>query len=119
MTVLAEARRLPIIRWRMAEDRNWLCVMAALTAIELGWWFIAWLKGIAPSPFLGTYILLAMAGLAVALAIRMVLGKPPTDVAWPAVTLGTVLVAIGASVFLPLKYAIPHELPFWLDRPLA
>src|SRR5438034_687507 len=119
MTALAEARRLPIIRWRFAEDRNWLSVMAALTAIELGWWFIAWLKGIAPSPFLVTYTLLAIAGLAAAIAVRLALGKRPADVAWPAIVLGALLVAIGASVFLPLKYAIPSELPFWLDRPLT
>jgi hypothetical protein len=29
------------------------------------------------------------------------------------------LLGLGASLFLPLKYAIPSEIPFWLDLPLA
>jgi hypothetical protein len=33
--------------------------------------------------------------------------------------LATLLVALGASLFLPLKYAIPAQVPFWLDTPLA
>ena len=33
--------------------------------------------------------------------------------------LGTILIVIGASLFLPLKYAIPGQVPFWLDEPLA
>ena len=33
--------------------------------------------------------------------------------------LGTVLIALGASLFLPLKYAIPGQVPFFLDAPLA
>jgi hypothetical protein len=31
----------------------------------------------------------------------------------------TLLVALGAALFLPLKYAIPGEIAFWADRPLA
>jgi len=31
----------------------------------------------------------------------------------------TALVGIGASLFLPLKYAVPELIPFWLDPPLA
>jgi hypothetical protein len=35
------------------------------------------------------------------------------------VILGTLLIALGASLFLPLKYAIPGQVPFWLDVPLS
>jgi len=93
--------------------------MAAIAAIELAWWFIAWLKGIAPSPFLVTYFLLATVGLLAANAVRLLVGRRPSAVSRPAIALGTFLVAIGASAFLPLKYAIPSEIPFWLDQPLA
>ena len=92
--------------------------MAALATVELIWWALAWRAGSAPAPLLGTYLLLSFGGLAVALAIRLVLRLRP-GTSWPAVVAGTVLVAIGASTFLPLKYAIPSEIPFWLDRPLA
>ena len=104
---------------RVAEDRSWLSVMAALAAIELGWWFITWRKGIAPSPFIATYTLLAIGGLLTAVALRLVFGSRPAGASWMVIMLGTVLVAVGASTFLPLKYAIPSEIPFWLDRPLA
>jgi hypothetical protein len=33
--------------------------------------------------------------------------------------LGTTLTGVAASAFLPLKYAIPKLMPFWLDAPLA
>jgi hypothetical protein len=29
------------------------------------------------------------------------------------------MIGVGASLFLPLKYAIPQLVPFWLDAPLA
>jgi len=32
---------------------------------------------------------------------------------------GAACVAIGGSLFLPLKFAIPRQVPFWLDGPLA
>jgi hypothetical protein len=92
--------------------------MAVLTAVELAWWFAVWSLGIAPAPFIGTYVLLASAGLAVAFGLRLALCRGPGETRWPALAAGTLLVAVGASVFLPLKYAIPSEIPFWLDQPL-
>jgi hypothetical protein len=51
--------------------------------------------------------------------LRLAVRKGPTAAPWPSVLLGTLLSGIAASAFLPLKYAIPHEVPFWLDRPIA
>jgi hypothetical protein len=108
-----------IQRERIGEDRNWLAVMAGLTIIELSWWAAVWRMGAAPAPFVGTYLVLTFGGLALAIAARLALRLAPSGAAWPSIVTGTTLVAIGASVFLPLKYAIPSEIPFWLDRPLA
>ena len=66
-----------------------------------------------------TYIALAGIGLGAAVAVRLALRLPASDAPWPAVLVGTLLTAIGASAFLPLKYAIPREMPFWLDQPIA
>jgi hypothetical protein len=38
---------------------------------------------------------------------------------WPVLLIGTILVGVAASLFLPLKYAIPGQVRFWLDVPLA
>ena len=47
-------------------------------------------------------------------------GRRPIKYSWLYfVMLGTILTGIGASAFLPLKYAIPKLMPFWLDGPLA
>jgi len=103
---------------RFGQDRDWIAVMAILTALELAWWAIAWLQGIAPAPWIAAYLLFASVGLVAAAIVRaMRHGRPGAP--WPAIVAGTLLLAIGASVFLPLKYAIPSEIPFWLDRPLA
>jgi len=93
--------------------------MAALTVVEMSWWLAAWRVGAAPPPLLGTYLLLASGALTIALSLRLALGFGWPNASPSAIILGTVLVAIGASAFLPLKYAIPSELPFWLDKPLA
>ncbi|HEX6660851.1 MAG TPA: phosphatase PAP2 family protein [Sphingomicrobium sp.] len=93
--------------------------MAAVTAVELIWWLAAWWRGVAPAPHVAIYLGLALTGLAVAIGLRLVLRLPPTGGRWPAVLAGTVLVGVGASAFLPLKYAIPREVPFWLDQPIA
>lgn len=113
------ARARIVLHAGIGEDRDWLVVMASLAVIELTWWLIEWLVGAAPVPLIGTYLYLAFGGLALAVAVRLVMRMAPLDTAWPAVAAGTVLVAIGASVFLPLKFAIPSEVPFWLDGPLA
>jgi len=112
----APAQTIPGVR--LGADSHWLAVMGVLTAIEFGWWVIAWRAGIAPVPFVGTYLILTFAGLALTLAARLGLrmGRPVPS--WPSIIAGTLLVAVGASLFLPLKYAIPAEIPFWLDRPL-
>ena len=110
---------MPDLTAPMEDDRNWLLVMAALTAIELIWWMIEWGVGAAPAPLIATYGVLATGGLALGAALRFASGMRPSDADWPGVALGTALVAVGASVFLPLKYAIPSEVPFWLDHRLA
>lgn len=93
--------------------------MAGLVVIELAWWATERRIGAAPAPLLATYLFLAFGGLAVAVALRLALRLTHSDAPWPAVVAGAFLVAIGASAFLPLKYAIPSEVPFWLDHPLA
>jgi len=126
MNELAQARHQPLaepqpsVRWlKFGEDRAWLTVMAAVTAVEFAWWMVAWSVGIAPFPYLLTYVALAFAGLACALALRWA-SQPRTAVSnWPSIVVATILVGIGASLFLPLKYAIPKLVPFWLDEPLA
>jgi len=104
---------------RRGEDRQWLVTMAAVTVAELIWWMTAWSLGIAPFPHLIIYLGLAFTGLGAAIGLRLALGMAPTGAPWPAVLLGTMLVGVGASAFLPLKYAIPAEIPFWLDQPIA
>jgi hypothetical protein len=101
------------------EDRHWLAAMAGITAVELTWWAVAWKHGIAPMPYVATYLGFAFVGLGLAIVLRLALGRGPSDAPWPTVLMGTVLTAIGASAFLPLKFAIPNEVPFWLDQPLA
>lgn len=93
--------------------------MAAVTSIEFVWWALCWRAGIAPAPQLATYVALAAAGLLGALALRAAFRPGAERVSWSVLLLGTMLVALGASFFLPLKYAIPGQVPFWLDAPLA
>lgn len=93
--------------------------MSGVTALELSWWVAAWRLGIAPLPLLGPYLMLAFAGAGLAVAVRLGLGLKPLGTAVMPVLLGTLLVAVGASAFLPIKYAIPKLVPFWLDGPLA
>lgn len=103
----------------MRNDAPWLVAMAAFAALELLWWTVAWSHGIAPSPRLLTYVLFAGAGLAVAMLLRLAAGVSPAGTSRSSGLAATFLVAAGASLFLPLKYAIPREVAFWLDRPLA
>ncbi|MEO5772801.1 MAG: phosphatase PAP2 family protein [Sphingomicrobium sp.] len=100
-------------------EGRWLAVMALTALAELVWWVVSWSRGIAPAPFLGTYLVFAGVGLGGACAMRLVAGKPAMHARWPIVLLGTLLVVIGASLFLPLKFAIPRQLPFWFDGSLA
>lgn len=115
----AGVRDAPSLGWALAEDRPWLVWMAAITLIEFLWWAVAWILGIAPLPHVGTYLCLAFGGLLSAALVRRGIGLRPSAAPWQAVLIGTLLVGLGASAFLPLKYAIPREVPFWLDRPIA
>ena len=101
------------------DDRPWLTVMAAVAAIELAWWTVTWSLGFAPAPFVFTYLALAWVGLACAYALRRLLQPRAASPNWPSIIAATTLVGVGASLFLPLKYAIPRLVPFWLDPPLA
>jgi hypothetical protein len=103
----------------LGPDRQWLAVMLATTAAEFVWWACAWMSGIAPAPLLFTYLALVFAVLTTAMILRIFLRPRGASVPWAAVTLGAILVAVGSSFFLPLKFAIPREIPFWLDAPLA
>ncbi len=94
-------------------------MLSVLTAAELLWWAIAWWAGAAPLPYLPVYWALALCGLAAALGLRLVLRLRGPRPSWPALLAGTALLGFGASLFLPLKYAIPSAIPFWLDLPLA
>jgi hypothetical protein len=107
------------VKPRFGEDRRWLSVMAVLTLAEFAWWAIGWTAGFAPAPFLVTYLVLAFAGLAAALALRVALRPAAERSTWSSAIAGACLVGIAASFFLPLKYAIPREIGFWLDLPLA
>lgn len=94
-------------------------VMATMTLLEFVWWAVVWRAGLAPFPLVITYLTLAFAGLAAALVLRMVTRRRFKR-SFPASTVtGTILAGIGGSFFLPLKFAIPREIPFWLDAPLA
>ena len=92
---------LQIARPTVDDDRRWLAVMAAVTILELGWWATAWSHGLAPSPFVAGYVILASAGLASAISLRLALRLTPACSNWPGAILGTILTAIGASAFLP------------------
>jgi hypothetical protein len=111
--------RASVARARFGEDATWLGVMVAVTALEVLWWLVTWGMGIAPAPYLLTYLALAFAGLTAGLALRLVLQPTAPGPNWSSVIPGTIAVGVGASLFLPLKYAIPKLMPFWLDRPLA
>ena len=103
----------------MREDGAWLSVMMAITAFEFVCWAGAWRLGFAPSPYIFTYLALAFAGLVCVLSLRGVTGTLAATPNWWSMVPATILIGIGASLFLPLKYAIPQIVPFWLDRPLV
>jgi hypothetical protein len=114
-------------RWRRAwlatgdihDELPWLSVMALVTAIEAGYWALCARIGIAPMPRIATYVVLAGAGMTAALLLRLLFASGKERASWSVVLVGTLLVGLGASFFLPLKYAIPAQVPFWLDAPLA
>lgn len=101
------------------DDAPWLAVMLATTAAEACWWAANWQFGTAPAPYVFTYISLALVGLGAALALRLAMQSRTPDPNWRSVIPATLMIGAGASLFLPLKYAIPQLIPFWLDAPLA
>jgi hypothetical protein len=103
----------------LGKDGEWLSVLAVMTTLELGWWAITWSIGATPAPWVIPYILIAAAGVAAAGLLRFLAGRGAPPANWLAIMLGAALTGIGASAFLPLKYAIPKLMPFWLDGPLA
>lgn len=120
MTERARDRRaVPFGDFNLRGEERWLAVFAALALVELGWWAICWREGTAPAPRLGTYTPLCLGALVVALILRVVFRPGAERASWSVILLGTMLVAVGASLLLPLKYAIPAQMPFWLDAPLA
>ena len=100
------------------EDRRWLTVMAATTLAEFIWWAAARVAGIAPYP---STIYLCGARRSsdwqrlsqLRTATRRHARRSSLRSAIP----GAACVAIGGSFFLPLKFAIPRQVPFWLDAP--
>ena len=93
--------------------------MAAIIIAELGWWIACYRAGLAPLPLLSTYLAFAFAALGAAYVLRTGLNPARPRAPWPPLILGAALTGIGGSLFLPLKFAIPKQIPFWLDPPLA
>lgn len=107
------------IRASVGEDWTWLAVMAAVTTAEILWWAVEWAAGAAPVPFVGTYLAISLVGMACALGLRAVVVRRWDAPNWPVATSAAGMIGLGASLFLPIKYAIPRIVPFWLDNPLA
>jgi hypothetical protein len=103
----------------LAGDLGWLAVMAAATLAEFAWWGASWSAGLAPAPRLPVFLAMAYAGLAAAFALRTASRPRSPRSAWASPIVAATLVGAGASMFLPLKFAIPKQVPFWLDAPLA
>ena len=103
----------------LGADAPWVITFAAVTSVELAIWGADWWLGLAPAPYLLSYLCIAVAGLIVASSLRLIFRRGSVVVNWHSLVAGTLLVGIGASIFLPLKYAIPAIVPFWLDQPLA
>lgn len=108
-----------IKRFNWRGEGLWLSVLAVVTTLEFGWWGVCWQAGFAPAPRFGTYLALAIAALLAALLLRLAFRGRAGLAWWPVVLIATFLIALGASFFLPIKYAIPRQMPFWLDAPLA
>ena len=103
----------------LGEDGRWLAALAATVVAELGWWIVCFRAGLAPLPLLSTYLAFAFAALAAAYVLRTGLNRDRPRAPWPPLVLGAALTGIGGSLFLPLKFAIPKQVGFWLDPPLA
>ena len=100
-------------------DGDWLAGMALCTVAETGWWAIAWGKGIAPAPVVPVYVGAAAAALVIASGGQRLLNPAARRPALIVLVTALALVGLGASLFLPLKYSIPEQVTYWLERPLA
>lgn len=103
----------------LGGDGAWLNVLACVIIVEFAWWGLCCRAGIVPLPYVGRYVVLSLGALGAAIGLRRAVGARASRAAWASVVLATLLIAAGASLFLPLKYAIPRQVPFWLDVPLA
>ena len=92
--------------------------MGGSVIVELCWWAVCNAFAHAPAPLTIVYLVMAFAGLGSAILVRFALGHGWPE-RWKPALAGTILAGVGASLFLPLKYAIPTVIPFWLDPPLA
>lgn len=101
------------------QDRTWLIVLVIVTGAEFLWWATCWGLGIAPAPFTLTSVALAFVGLACVAAMGKLISPQAAAPNWLTIIPATVLIGIGASLFLPIKCAIPHLVPFWIDPVLA
>lgn len=118
------------------RDRNWLVPVAAVVAIQLGLWWILYIRGYAYPPMITAYGATALAAMVVVLCFRLAiewfnrrrhphplrtifadLRASPRQVL--AIILGIQLLAVSSSAFGALKAAMPKVAPFWLDAPLA
>jgi hypothetical protein len=93
--------------------------MVVLGALEFLWWAIVWALNIAPAPRPFSYLAGAGVTFLIALAVRLSFRRSVELPSKLGLVLGVLFVAGSASLFLPLKFAIPNEIPFWLDVPLA
>lgn len=119
MNATAAGSRHSPVTHNLRGNGDWLFVLLFVTVIEILWWSLCWRAGIAPAPHIAAYLAFGAAGLLAALVLRLCFAASAAPASWMSVILGTLLVAVGASFFLPLKYALPQQLPFWLDGPLA
>jgi hypothetical protein len=120
------------------SDAEWLLPCAAIVAVQMALWFVAWRAGIIYAPLLTSYGLIALAFFAFVVGARLVVliarafrsgeARPLKLVLRLAVEnrfriiaaiLGLQLLSFGSASFSALKGGIPHAIPFWLDLPLA
>lgn len=112
-----------------ARDRDWLVPVGLIVTIELIAWWAEYRVGNAFAPILLGYSLVTLLALGFVVSIRMLahlrarrLGRVPAAIsaqAAAAIVVGLQLLVLGSAAFSALKAAIPKEIPFWLDPPLA
>jgi hypothetical protein len=120
------------------SDAEWLVPCAAIVAVQMTLWFVAWRARLAYAPLLTSYGLIALAFFAFVVGAKLVVliarafrsgEAQPLKLVWRlavenrfriiAAILGLQLLSFGSASFSALKGGIPHAIPFWLDLPLA